>query len=750
MTPSKASFPFIASIFFSAAVHAATVPATEDTSSGRAKITLASNAATTLAVDSAHRAFIYFDLVGQLPAGAQIRYARLRLYFPRVTRAGSGLTIHKVTGNWGESLAGAEPAFEGTPIANLLPTDMGSKRFASVDVTAAVQVWIATPSSNEGFAVVSVSGASATLTASVTLGAKEGAGTGYPAELDIEIADASIAPGSIGTAEIATGAVGSAQIATGAVGSGQIALGAVGNVQLASGAVGSSHIAQGAIGNAQLGTNLTLAGTTNGAFNGSFSGNLNGNASGFSGNLAGDVTGTQGSTAVNSVGGVSAANLAAGATLANAATSAATPNAIVKRDANGSFAIGLLTVSGGFNLPVTTGSAAGVVTQGGNSLLHTFGTKNFFAGGGTGNFILSGSANTAVGFNALPVNTSGFANTAIGAEALKSNTTGKENSAFGERALALNTIGVNNTAFGRGALQDNTEANNNTAIGVSAIRGNTTGYNNTAIGVFALVNSETGFSNVATGANALFENISGDGNVAVGESALRANTTGSNNVASGNAALLNNATGHNNVAIGHDALLSNTAGNNSIAIGISAGSALTDGSDNIAIGNSGVTGESNTIRIGTQGPQARAFIAGIRAVTTGTNNAIPVMIDGNGQLGTASSSRRYKEDIADMGEVSARLRQLRPVTFRYKAPFADGGRPVQFGLIAEEVAAVFPELAVMNGRGEPETVKYQDLVPLLLNEMQKLDAEKDTLKKETADMRARLERLEAILNASKN
>ena len=125
------------------------------------------------------------------------------------------------------------------------------------------------------------------------------------------------------------------------------------------------------------------------------------------------------------------------------------------------------------------------------------------------------------------------------------------------------------------------------------------------------------------------------------------------------------------------------------------------------------------MRIGDSAGQTKTFIAGIRAVTTGVNNAQPVVIDSNGQLGTVSSSRRYKEDIADMGDASARLQSLRPVTFRYKKSYDNGEKPIQFGLIAEEVAETFPELAVFNAEGQPETVKYQDLTPLLLNEFLK-------------------------------
>jgi hypothetical protein len=133
--------------------------------------------------------------------------------------------------------------------------------------------------------------------------------------------------------------------------------------------------------------------------------------------------------------------------------------------------------------------------------------------------------------------------------------------------------------------------------------------------------------------------------------------------------------------------------------------------------------DNGGIRIGTQGTnsinQTSFFAAGIRGVTTGNNDAIPVVIDSNGQLGTVSSSRRFKEDIHDMDTVSSGLMRLRPVTFRYQKPFADGSKPIQYGLIAEEVADVYPDLVAHSADGQIETVKYQVLDSMLLNELQK-------------------------------
>ncbi len=159
-----------------ATILAATLPAAEDTSSLKGKLTVATNKATTLAVDGTRHAFVFFDLT-ELPSGAQIRYARLRLFFPTVARAGGGLTLHTVTGQWNEGVASAEPAFAAAPLATFQPAAVGAKRFVSVDVTNTVKAWLANPVSNEGLAIAAVPGATTKLTPSVTVGAKEGSGS---------------------------------------------------------------------------------------------------------------------------------------------------------------------------------------------------------------------------------------------------------------------------------------------------------------------------------------------------------------------------------------------------------------------------------------------------------------------------------------------------------------------------------------------------------------------------------------------
>jgi endosialidase-like protein len=209
------------------------------------------------------------------------------------------------------------------------------------------------------------------------------------------------------------------------------------------------------------------------------------------------------------------------------------------------------------------------------------------------------------------------------------------------------------------------------------------------------------------------------------------NTTGGNNTASGAFALLFNTTGANNTAIGTRALF-NSTGNGNIAIGFQAGTNLTSGSQNIYLDNSGASSESRTIRLGST--QTRTFIAGI---TTATVSGATVQINAaTGQLGIATSSARYKRDITPMGSRSEGVLQLRPVTFAYKD---DAQGMTHYGLIAEEVEEVYPGLVTHTETGEVQTVKYQELIPMLLNELQRQQqqlAELPMLRKELAELRA--------------
>src|SRR6266542_786408 len=342
------------------------------------------------------------------------------------------------------------------------------------------------------------------------------------------------------------------------------------------------------------------------------------------------------------------------------------------------------------------------------------------------------SFNTANGYQALMSNTSGQSNTAIGFDALFSNTDGLQNTATGFGALATNTHGSDNTATGAGALISNDDGNENTAIGAQALQSNQSGIDNTATGFQALFSNTAGLGNTANGFQALLSNDIGNNNTANGTLALASNTTGDLNTANGQQALNQNITGGSNVAVGASALFNNTAGDNNIAIGFSAlfnntasanlalrqnaGAALTTGNSNIDIGASvvGVAGEANTLRIGQS--IFTTFIAVIRGVTTGNNNAIPVLIDSAGQLGTLSSSRRFKHDIKPMDNASESILAVKPVTFHYKV---DTTNTPQYGFIAEEVAEINPDLVVRDENGEIYTVRYDAVNAMLLNEFLK-------------------------------
>jgi hypothetical protein len=260
---------------------------------------------------------------------------------------------------------------------------------------------------------------------------------------------------------------------------------------------------------------------------------------------------------------------------------------------------------------------------------------------------------------------------------------------------------------------------------------------NSAIGVTSLVSVTSATQDTAVGFNALYKTTTGGGNTAVGYNSILYNTTGTYNAALG-AFALQDVTGGNNTGLGYGALSYVTTGANNIGVGMDAGVSLTTGSNNIIIGNNGTSTDTDTIRLGVPGTQTKFFTAGVRGVTTGLSNAVDVVIDGNGQLGTVNSSIRFKEDVRDMGGASDGLMSLRPVTYRYKQAYADGSKPIDYGLIAEEVAKVYPDLVVSSADGQVLTVQYQKLTPMLLNEVQKQREIIQTLEK-------RLEALEAAL-----
>jgi len=375
--------------------------------------------------------------------------------------------------------------------------------------------------------------------------------------------------------------------------------------------------------------------------------------------------------------------------------------------------------------PPDGGYAGGNTAEGTNALLSlTTGTYNTAVGLYSLLSLTDGRFNTAIGAatllantadeitacgsGALLSNTTGEGNTANGAFALFSNTEGNFNTAVGDRVLFSNTTGSSNTANGLHTLFNNTEGSSNTAIGESALLFNTAGDRNTANGSVALFHNTDGSDNTASGYFALGANTMGSNNTVNGASALSSNTTGAQNTASG-AFALSQSTGDNNTAIGAGALQSSTTGNGNIALGASAGSDVTTASNVIAIGTNG-DDLGNSCFIGQIYTNVQPQV--------GTDPDL-VTINNRGRLGRANvSSRRYKHDIQPMDKASEAIYTLKPVSFRYHKEY-DPTQTIAFGLIAEEVADVAPHLVGRNPDGQPESVRYEQINAMLLNEFLK-------------------------------
>lgn len=290
-------------------------------------------------------------------------------------------------------------------------------------------------------------------------------------------------------------------------------------------------------------------------------------------------------------------------------------------------------------------------------------------------------------------------------DALNPHTTGSDNTAHGWSSLFSNTTGSSNTANGRGALYGNSVGDNNTAVGFQALYNSLGGSENTATGVQALMNT-IGDQNTANGFQALRTNGIGQGNVANGIQTLYNNTTGNQNTADGAYALYLNTTGAFNTASGTLALFHNTTGRENTAIGDSAGLDLTTGDGNVCIGYDvrGIAGEFNTTRI--------------RNIYSSLASERPVYVTSDNKLGTLLSTRRVKNDIKPMDKASEAILALKPVTFRYKKEVEPNGA-MQFGLVAEEVAEVDPDLVILDKGGKPESVRYEAINAMLLNEFLK-------------------------------
>ncbi len=225
----------------------------------------------------------------------------------------------------------------------------------------------------------------------------------------------------------------------------------------------------------------------------------------------------------------------------------------------------------------------------------------------------------------------------------------------------------------------------------------------------------------------------------LGDSTLTENSSGEFNSAAGTYALFSNITGTGNTALGYQALYENTSGENNTAIGISAGENLTTGSNNIDIANPGATNDTDTIKIGVSGTQRKTFIAGI---STAKVTGAAVYVTASGQLGVLASSERYKTDIESLSNGTEKLSRLRPVSFHLKSEPAG---QVQYGLIAEEVDKVYPELVIRDDKGEVQGVRYDELAPMLLNVVQRQQTTIESQAKHAADQDAEIDQLKRQL-----
>ncbi len=356
----------------------------------------------------------------------------------------------------------------------------------------------------------------------------------------------------------------------------------------------------------------------------------------------------------------------------------------------------------------------------------------------------TGTKNVAIGYSALSSNTSGSNNFAVGLNALTSNTTGSLQVAVGTAALAGNS-GADNTAIGFGAVGGIGNGTQNVGIGQSTMAFSTSssgavaigatalyactdgcsystaiGYSaltasnavrNVAIGAYTLESLTSGIDNVVVGTESAVRLTGGVDNIVLGVGSLTYDLTGDFNVAIGDLVLVS-ATGVDNTSVGHESGVAITTGSDNILLGFHAGSNVTTGSNNIEIGTPGTAADNNTIQIGVQGTQTQTTIAGIYGTMVAGS---AVYVTSTGQLGVLGSSERFKTDIATMPELSDKLAQLRPVTFHYKT---DPKSIQQYGLIAEEVDKVYPELVIRDDHGEIQGVRYEELAPMLLNEIQ--------------------------------
>ena len=360
-----------------------------------------------------------------------------------------------------------------------------------------------------------------------------------------------------------------------------------------------------------------------------------------------------------------------------------------------------LHITGNLRLPSTT-ATTGIIKSGDYTLIHTYGSGNFFAGINAGNLTMTGYNNTASGAYSLLSNTVGSFNTASGYASLYSNT-GSSNTASGAWSLYSNTTGYRNTASGYTSLYSNTEGYYNTASGYTSLQSNTTGYSNTASGMQSLYYNTTGNYNTASGTDSLYNNTTGGSNTASGTDSLYNNTTGGSNTASGRYSLYSNTTGYWNTALGTNAGISNTTGSNNTFIGYYA-NASTGGLFNAtAIGFNAIVDASNKVRIG--------------------NTAVTVI---GGQVAWSNPSDiRAKKNIKDLSLGLDFITSLKPIEYTMK----EGDDRIHLGFSAQDIEAILGNKYSILGRGEDKdrmlSLRYTDFIAPLVKAVQELKVQKE-------------------------
>ena len=472
--------------------------------------------------------------------------------------------------------------------------------------------------------------------------------------------------------------------------------------------------------NSFTGTNdfagVTVATNTNNVISGIFAGTLSGNATtamaatNFSGSLSGDVTGTQSATAVASVGGQSAANLAGGANAANAATSTNTPSTIVMRDGSGNFAAGTITAN------FLSGSGGGLTNLNPSSL-----------DAGTAAINISGNAATAMSASNVTGNIADFQ---LSTNVPLLNGT---NSFTGTNDFAGVTVATNANNVINGTFTGNLSGNATTASTATSATTAVTANNFTGPLLGQVVGTQGATTVLIVGGQSA-ANVAGGASAAnAATSANTASTIVKRDVSGSFSAGTITATSVNGAFSGNGSALTNL---NAAQLTFTMGG-------NIDIGTDADSGDSGIIRIGAPGSQTNAYIAGIYGVTAASG--VPVYVTSSNQLGTLTSSRKYKQDIHNMDDASDALLALHPVTFRYKPGIDPAGIP-QFGLVAEEVEKVNPDLVAHDAQGRPYTVRYEAVNAMLLNEFLKEHRKVEAQTAKIDELTQRLDRLEKMIS----